>query len=436
MPIDLHPACKIRVVELIAAALPFIEVDNGKYLKRTSDAVSRLLVADEALPQRGAVHDSLMAYIDEYPILEFVHDTLTDELRNAAYAPESEGQRLSTIPGYENINAVASRLVDEFVSLPREYKLTFRLPNDLWPTLPLANSMHQLGPSMCLVRSSAELSESFTLKSEKSSPNLGLLALLDTAPRWEEGALYLQMSAQGFIGGYGGTIPDLDARRSLRSFCGLGLALQLFGTNARYIQQTPRSTYFAHQKHRENEWLLRGGLELDDSLSRGLERLSMNTAAGWINSPERQDLWSKRILDEMSGVYMSGVRSEPILLASQWFFDSATGSDPLLQYIQAMVVLEILLGDKATSKEIGLNELLRNRCAYLIGSSQEDRAELYKVFGEIYEVRSQIVHRGKHRLNMTERSLLSRLRRMCQRVIQKEVDLLIADNKKVIPTGP
>jgi hypothetical protein len=66
----------------------------------------------------------------------------------------------------------------------------------------------------------------------------------------------------------------------------------------------------------------------------------------------------------------------------------------------------------------------------LIGSSQEDREELYKTFGDIYDVRSQIVHRGKHRLNFNERLLLSRLRSMCQRVIQKEVDLLIADKKK------
>ncbi len=117
-------------------------------------------------------------------------------------------------------------------------------------------------------------------------------------------------------------------------------------------------------------------------------------------------------------------------MPSQWYFDSVTGPDQLLQYVQAMVTLEILLGDKASPKEIGLNELLRNRCAYLIGSSQEERTEIHKLFGEIYDVRSQIVHRGKHRLDMNERLLLGRLRLMCRRVIQKEVDLLIADKKE------
>ena len=132
----------------------------------------------------------------------------------------------------------------------------------------------------------------------------------------------------------------------------------------------------------------------------------------------------------MANVFSAGQKSDAILLASQWYFDSVTGPDQLLQYVQAMVTLEILLGDKASPKEIGLNELLRNRCAYLIGSSQEERTEIHKLFGEIYDVRSQIVHRGKHRLDMNERLLLGRLRLMCRRVIQEEVDLLIADKKE------
>jgi hypothetical protein len=44
--------------------------------------------------------------------------------------------------------------------------------------------------------------------------------------------------------------------------------------------------------------------------------------------------------------------------------DSAIGAGRLLPFVQAMVVLEILPGDKAASKEVGLNELLGNRCVY------------------------------------------------------------------------
>jgi hypothetical protein len=100
-----------------------------------------------------------------------------------------------------------------------------------------------------------------------------------------------------------------------------------------------------------------------------------------------------------------GLKSKPIILASQWLFDSHTGHDEL-SYVQAMVVLEILLGDKAMSDEIGLGRLLGNRCAYLIGVNHEQRSELLRRFSDIYAVRSEIVHRGKHRLNVKERGLL------------------------------
>ena len=92
-----------------------------------------------------------------------------------------------------------------------------------------------------------------------------------------------------------------------------------------------------------------------------------------------------------------------------------------------MVVLEILLGEKDSSDEIGLGELLRNRCAYLISKTHKDRSEILQDFKRIYAVRSQIVHRGKSRLTPDERSLFHNLRWMCRRVIQEELTLLKAD---------
>jgi len=79
---------------------------------------------------------------------------------------------------------------------------------------------------------------------------------------------------------------------------------------------------------------------------------------------------------------------------------------------------------------MGLGELLRNRCAYLIGKSHKQRKQLLDDFKEIYDVRSKIVHRGKSRLNLHERSLFSKLQWMCRRVIQEEIELLKEDLKK------
>jgi hypothetical protein len=107
---------------------------------------------------------------------------------------------------------------------------------------------------------------------------------------------------------------------------------------------------------------------------------------------------------------------------------SHSGSDEMLSFVQAAVVLEILLGDKATSDVIGLGELLRNRCAYLISRSPLERERILSDFARIYDVRSKIVHEGKKRLNLDEWKLFSRLRWICQRVIREEARLLARPN--------
>jgi hypothetical protein len=90
-----------------------------------------------------------------------------------------------------------------------------------------------------------------------------------------------------------------------------------------------------------------------------------------------------------------------------------------------------LLGDKRASQEIGgLGQLLRNRCAYLIGNSYQHRSELLRDFDKIYDVRSQIVHSGKNKLTADERRLFHQLRSMCASVICKEISLLEADLKR------
>jgi hypothetical protein len=126
----------------------------------------------------------------------------------------------------------------------------------------------------------------------------------------------------------------------------------------------------------------------------------------------------------MRPVFNKAQKADVIFLAAQWLFDSYTGSDAIMNFIQGMVVLEILLGNKAVSDEIGLGTLLGNRCAYLIATNQDERLEILRSFSEIYDVRSQIVHSGKQRLNAMEYTLFNKLLGYCTSVICKEISLL------------
>ena len=85
--------------------------------------------------------------------------------------------------------------------------------------------------------------------------------------------------------------------------------------------------------------------------------------------------------------------------AAQWYFDSLAGDNEFLQFVQAMVALEILIGGtKEENARVGIGELMRNRIAYLIGRSIEERRVIMRTFDAIYDVRSSIVHAGHSRL--------------------------------------
>jgi len=157
--------------------------------------------------------------------------------------------------------------------------------------------------------------------------------------------------------------------------------------------------------------------------------LELSSPDGHLKTDAAKAAWVKARLQDLAVAFSSGPKAEPLLLAAQWLFDSYAGRDELLSFVQAMIVLEILLGDKNIAEEIGLGALLRNRLAYMIGSSYRDRTELLEDFSSIYRVRSQIVHTGKHRLSSEERRLFLKLRWMCLRVMAKELELLKGDHQ-------
>lgn len=363
MSIDIHPSCKARLAELIAAALPEFNVLAGKHLDLRSPGIRSLFRANEILPKKGKVHDLLLNYIGENPIFEFIFDTLSDELA-AKPSSETELQSITSIEGYENTSSVAERLIEQLDQLPNTYSLTFELPEEVSKSLPPNFDHYDLSPAIRIVRASPELKSVMpidTMAANQHRFTSLFSALLNPTPCWKENILYLQIEVKGFISSYGGLTPNVNARHTLRSFCGLALGLRLFDISIQSHSPADKRFYFVHSKDVDGRWLFKGQLQIDDKADRSLARLTVNTLGGWIDFTDRQENWSNQILSEMTSVFSEEGLSGPILLASQWYFDSLTGDDELLQYIQAMVVLEILLGDKATSKAIGLNELLRNR---------------------------------------------------------------------------
>lgn len=343
---------------------------------------------------------------------------------------------LFDIQGYSDATAVATRLLDSFQTLPWQYQLTFTLPDEIKMLLEPELYEFRLGPNIRLARPGKTFKERFPLDSGNARRNQDIegspLLFYDASkpPTWKVDALYLQVQVDGFVGQDGGSQTTVRAERLIRAFGGLGSALGLFVHRHKYIHGAARKThYYVHRRNADGKWKPENRLEADDATDRGLRGLELSSPDGHLKTDAAKAAWVKARLQDLAVAFSSGPKAEPLLLAAQWLFDSYAGRDELLSFVQAMIVLEILLGDKNIAEEIGLGALLRNRLAYMIGSSYRDRTELLEDFSSIYRVRSQIVHTGKHRLSSEERRLFLKLRWMCLRVMAKELELLKGDHQ-------
>lgn len=428
--LNLHEKLKARLTTSLAEALPQVEVNNNMFLN--SDSRLALIKLDESLPDHGALRDQLSEYVDsDFPAMVFVYDSLQDELAVNEYS-QNGLKKLTEVAGFEDAPAHAARLIDAFQSLPRRYVFSIPLPSDVSELFVPFVVDESLGPNIRLVKATKEFAEKYPLDhtDEKRQSKIHGGSLLFPTPAnvtYSENRIYLQIETQGFVGSYGGTVPAVRAERLLKSFLGLGLALRLLKVEDVYHMSPPTHSFFVHKADGDG-WTIHTKIDFDRDTSRVFDQLRSNdmfTGA----SKERKLSLAMLIVDELRAVFSAGDKADATTLGAGWLFESYGVQDRRLSYVQSMVVLEVLLGDKAMSDAIGLGQLLRNRCAYLIGKSHEERRTLLKDFDELYAVRSQIVHRGKATLNFKERLLSNKLRDICNRVIQREVDLLRGESK-------
>jgi hypothetical protein len=429
MSLGLHINCRQRLIEKIAELLPQVKVQNRMFLEQESTMILRLV--EPILPQNRQLTERLEQYISETPIFDFVREKLSQELlENQQYDSESSVLPLNEIAGYNEPNVTANRIIQHFESLPWEYTLSIKIENDFGELFGKTIRNYVISNLIKIVSPGEDFSEEFPLTSGVEGRDRYLLdgtLLTGVRPQqWDLLSTYFQVRVIGFIGRYGITAPIIEAISLLKAFCGIGIALRLFKVNFNYRPIPTKAKFFIHRQDAD-EWVIERMYDLEAGLSDTLHDLVLHDLDGNLESEAAKVSWINGRIGEISCVFTHKEKAKKIIRASQWLFDSYCGKNELLSFIQTTVVMEILLGEKTISDLMGLGELLRNRCAYLIGDSHKQREDILKDFKEIYDVRSRIVHRGKAKLNMNERYLFFKLQWMCRRVIQKEVELLQKD---------
>ncbi|PCJ99970.1 MAG: hypothetical protein COA45_03920 [Zetaproteobacteria bacterium] len=436
MSLNLHEKCKSKLIEVLAELLPKLIVSNNFTLDRKSSY--SLLSAESVVSGRGEDKDKLVEFIDEAPIFHFIHETLARELsENQEYNSEAEDKSLIEISGYKDPTLTATRLIEELDSLPWRYIFTVKFDREvsekLFPIIKIHKPENQIG----IIKTNNDFIEKFPLVSgietrdnKIRGPSIASALLgLRAEPEWGENQLCLQIEHEGFIGHFDQSATFERALNDFKAFCGLTIALRILKIDRKYRPTPIRAKFIIHKLEAE-KWVVQRFQEFDADVSETFHDLVPHDLDGTLDTEEKRINWVNFTLLQIKRTFNNRDQNKNILLAAQWLFDSYCGKNQLLSYIQMIVVLEILLGDKASSNQVGLGVLLGNRCAYLIGHTKTQRDEILKDFKEIYDVRSKIVHRGKSKLNAYEFSLFRKLQWMCRRIIQKEIELLDNDLKK------
>ncbi len=418
MSFQLHPNCKERLSVVIAEVLSGIIVQH--HVLPTSLEMRDFGQCEKVMPQ--AQREALESYIGDTPLTTFVDSWLIRKLRNTLdYSAEPQPSMLTDLPGFEDSHAVAKCLVDDLSTLPWQYVFTIPLPGEIGRIWAKAKNPFKIAEHIIIRTPDDTFGEDFPFSGwGNSSPYLRVLALL--SPGWDRDAAHLQIYLEGFIAEYGTSATLEDAFDTLKEIFGMGTALQLFRKRFSESAQKKISSFQIHRKV-DDSWQAEGSREMDTAASQLF--LQMNFKHDQLDENGQID-WSSRVLARLGTVY-SDKNARRILVAAQWLFDSDSGSNELLSYVHAAVAMETLLGDKLAAEKVGVVELIKNRCAYLIADTPEEREMLLRDIPKIYDVRSRIVHDGKKRLSGNERRFLILLQWICFKVIHREVSVVAKD---------
>jgi hypothetical protein len=422
--IPLRAELRNALIECIARLLPDLPIDFGHFL--SSRAGEILTAADAVLPddhklKPGAdasrrVKSKLIEMIDEQPISEFVHAHVSNVLLMSVRSAANDRPEFlkDALPNFD-AESLALEVVSALEQLPYKYRCSIPLNPSIGAIMPADSAAVPVTRSIRLARVDEDFWEKHPL-TQPASKGTGLTGLGVPVHRpFSPGTVVLQIDVDGFVPLYGSTGTLMDAVLQAKAFLGLCFALEAVS-----------HSYFL-SRGEEREGMLIHRMDRRELVSR---RPFDHEAASFLRGLELRPFTRSDILLQEIGKALGHPSGQKLRLAARWFFDSVSSEDQLTAFVQMMIVLETLLGEGQPPARagIGMGELLRNRCAFLLGRTHAERTEILEKFSAMYRVRSAIVHNGHHRLTSSERELLVELQGYCARVIRAEGKLLAADS--------
>lgn len=370
----IHEKAKPHVTQRIKDGLAPITIDNNFSISWGSDV--NLDNIDDSLPRHTVDH--FAGLVGEKPLSSFIKDRILETIRNNYdYDTHIDKKPLISYEEFSDLDGISEKLINEFDSLPLPHFLLLRFPeglkdahtNILPPTFSINNSFGTVVPD-------SDFAEEFPYRDRLSFLTHDALGL--APPEEEEWPKqpYWTYQADGYIGpSYSTKLVDIFTGH-IKSFCGLGISQFVFNGYPKRTSRvlpglSPNPFEVIVFRKTNSTWKEITRHSLDDEYINLLSGIQIDSDIENIQDSNHRHKIYRSNINQIHKVFKSS--SNKILLASQWLFDSLSHHNSLLSFIQTTVALEILLGGKSSSDIIGISELLSNRCAYLIATSENQR---------------------------------------------------------------
>jgi hypothetical protein len=405
----LHPQCRSRLIECLKQGLDKVEFRNRNIL----DYFSFRALDSCALALPRDIQEQARDWISPDPLRDFSIGFLNENRKFysdnlAKLSAEDFPAQLSSIA---DIEMIAEMIIDSFITLPWNYTVV----------LPFVRDEHRgFGPKTLALSPNLSIKSGPEVRHSFPEPSF-LSKAFNIGSDWSDQILYLEAKLSGYGGAGSETIERFYSEA--RALAGMGNAVMAFR-----LGPASDSTFLFSSSEGFPPQPIYVFREDDDQEGKG-NIWHIPDRVGPLN---RLELDSRNLKNIFFLPYAFGDTEECTRLreAGQWHFASVVERNEIFQFVQAVVVLEILFNDKATADVVGIEKLIANRCAYQIATSVEHRQEVIRDFVAIYEARSNIVHKGKARLSGEERKSLAKAQLLGALSIYREVAMITASGLK------
>lgn len=410
---QLNKACRERLIECVEKGLQEVKFKTRYLLDYSS---FRSLDSCSLVPPRNIQELASNWISRDYPLIDFSYGFVVEN--RSSYSESLK--KLSNedfpirLPEITDVAQMSVQIVDSFITLPWEYTvvlpfvstggLDFRLKQ-----LPLSRELK------LIIKKSSELR--FPFPKPDPSP---WARVLEPNTDWSSDRLYLEAKLTGYIG-----VADTETLEQFyhqaRTVAGIGLAVDAFKLN---FSRTLAFSYLIDPAASSKPLYVFQTEEGGETKER---TRNIPDRLGPLDQLELENSDSMLLLPIAFG---ENDECSRLREAGQWYFASRTEINEIFEFVEAVVVLEILFNDRATSSDVGVEKLIANRCAYLIASSTVERQRIINDFKDIYNARSEIIHKGKARLSKAERALLIRAKALGSLSILKELGMILRSQQK------